>query len=276
MQDTMGLWLQQAGRWPIPTPEQQLLLGRAIKRSQQPDATARELRQGQRAKERLVRGNLRLVVSIAKSYRRQLSGCRGLEMLDLMQEGCIGLQRAAEKFDFEKGYRFSTYATWWVRQAMGRCISYYGRMIRVPCSTHDLLRRWRHRPAEQSVEDFAAYWDYKPARVRIELEQATITDCFSTDARVHHHEEGAAVIELLAAPEPPDDLEQLREQLEWLAKLDPAGLDLLTLHKEQGLNRAEISEAKGWEYRETCQRLNRAKDRLRTAAGAGVRELLAS
>ena len=169
-----------------------------------------------------MRGNP-LAVSIAKSYRRrQLSGCRGLELLDLMQEGCIGLQRAAEKFDYEKGYKFFD-----LRHLVdppvpwGRCISYYGRMIRVPCSTHDLLRRWRHRPAEQSVEDFAAYWDYKPARVRIELEQATITDCFSTDARVHHQEEGAAVIELLAAPEPPEDLEQLREQLEWLAKLDP-------------------------------------------------------
>ena len=269
-------WLTEAGRWPIPTPEQQILLGKAIKRSQQPDATAREKRQGQRAKERLIRGNLRLVVSVSKSYSRALSGCHGLEIADLLQEGAIGLQRAAEKFDFEKGYKFSTYATWWIRQGMGRLLSYSGRMIRVPCSTHDLLRRWRHRPTGQSLEDFAAFWDYSPAKVLAELEQAEITDCVSTDARVRNHDDHGALIELLAAPEPPDNLEQLREQLEWLAKLDPEGLDLLTLHKEQGHTRAEIAEAKGWSSNEVRKYLDSAKARFRQTAGAGAQQLLAS
>ncbi len=96
-------------------------------------ALAKRIERGDRqAKERMINSNLRLVVSIAKRYRGH-----GVSFGDLIQEGVIGLNRAAEKFDWRKGFKFSTYATWWIRQACQRAISNQGRTIRVPAHVHE-------------------------------------------------------------------------------------------------------------------------------------------
>ena len=125
--DSLRLYLRQIGRVPLLTAEQEVALARRIERG---DITA---------KAQMVEANLRLVVSIAKSYLG-----RGLSFLDLIQEGSLGLIRAVEKFDYRKGYKFSTYATWWIRQAVTRAIADKARTIRIPVHMVEKLNKVVH------------------------------------------------------------------------------------------------------------------------------------
>jgi RNA polymerase primary sigma factor len=118
--DALQLFLNEAGRWPLLTKEEEVALAKQIERG---DAEA---------KERMINSNLRLVVSIAKRYQGH-----GLSLLDLIQEGIIGLIRAVEKFDWRRGFKFSTYATWWIRQAVQRGVANKSRTIRIPVHIAD-------------------------------------------------------------------------------------------------------------------------------------------
>ncbi|HVL38201.1 MAG TPA: sigma-70 family RNA polymerase sigma factor [Fimbriimonadaceae bacterium] len=124
LEDSVRMWLRKIGRISLLTCEQEVKL-------------ASHAKQGcKKCKQAMIEANLRLVVSIAKRYVG-----RGLSMQDLIQEGNMGLIRAVEKFDHTKGYRFSTYATWWIRQAVSRAISDQGRTIRVPVHTLESVNR---------------------------------------------------------------------------------------------------------------------------------------
>ncbi len=125
--DSLRLYLRAIGRVSLLTAEQEVLLARRIERGDM------------RAKQQMIEANLRLVVSIAKSYLG-----RGLTFLDLIQEGSMGLIRAVEKFDYRRGYKFSTYATWWIRQAVTRAIADKGRTIRIPVHMVEKLNKVVH------------------------------------------------------------------------------------------------------------------------------------
>jgi RNA polymerase primary sigma factor len=130
--DALQLFLNQAARYPLLTAAQEVELAKRIERG---DREAKDL---------MINSNLRLVVSIAKRYQRA-----DLPLLDLIQEGIFGLIRAAEKFDWRRGYKFSTYATWWIRQAIQRGVANKGRTIRIP--VHVLQRERRLARAEQQL-----------------------------------------------------------------------------------------------------------------------------
>lgn len=148
--DTVGLYLKEAGRVPLLTAEEEVSITKRIEQGvlareklaneEVPDEERWELHKliqdGWDAREHLIRANARLVISVAKKYIG-----RGVPFLDLIQEGNIGLMRAAKKFDHRRGYKFSTYATWWIRQAVTRAIADQGRTIRVPVHMGDQVSR---------------------------------------------------------------------------------------------------------------------------------------
>lgn len=125
--DPVRLYLRECGANPLLSAEQEMNLAKIIEKGKKKDATPEEKEAARAAKEEMANANLRLVVSIAKKYPG-----RGMPFLDLIQEGNIGLLKAVDKFDYTKGYKFSTYATWWIRQAITRSIADQARTIRVP------------------------------------------------------------------------------------------------------------------------------------------------
>ena len=132
-------YLREIARYPLLSPEQEIQLGRQIARMQQPDCSNHELRQGQRARDRFIQSNLKLVVNIAKKYDGRQR--KAMMLLDLIQEGNIGLARAVDMFDPSRGYRFTTYAYWWIKQAIHRAIANNDNMIRMPSSLHEKIIR---------------------------------------------------------------------------------------------------------------------------------------
>ncbi|GAB4404851.1 MAG: RNA polymerase sigma factor RpoD [Anaerolineales bacterium] len=180
--DTIGLYLKEVGRVPLLTAEEEVQLAKRIERGR----VAREelarggltterreelrffIEDGWAAREHLITANSRLVISVAKKYMG-----RGVPFLDLIQEGNIGLIRAAKKFDYRRGHKFSTYATWWIRQAVTRAIADQGRTIRVPVHMGDQINkllRVQHQLTQRlgrdpSVEELAEHLEVTPQKV---------------------------------------------------------------------------------------------------------------
>ena len=165
--DPVRLYLQDIGRVDLLTQEQELTLARLVQRREQllregdpgnnepneselDELAAKErrlaLHRGKRAKERMIQANLRLVVSVAKKYQR-----RGMDLLDMVQEGTLGLERAVERFDPTRGFRFSTYAYWWIRQGITRALASQSRTIRLPVHITEKLNRIKRAQRELSA-----------------------------------------------------------------------------------------------------------------------------
>lgn len=181
--DPVRMYLQEIGRVPLLDAQQEVELSmqmetgrRAVEKLKTgeaagPEETAilqRARRDGDRAQQRLVEANLRLVVSIAKKYVG-----RGMPLLDLVQEGNLGLMRAVEKFDYRKGFKFSTYASWWIRQAVTRALADQGRTIRVPVHMVETINKLaavqralnQELGREPTIEEIAEDLELEPAKV---------------------------------------------------------------------------------------------------------------
>jgi RNA polymerase primary sigma factor len=247
--DDLRLYLEAAGAEPLLTKEEEVELAMSIEHGKEAeerlglgrirsDATERKLREAtrkaERARKRFILANLRLVVSIAKKYQGQ-----GLPLLDLIQEGNIGLMRGVELFDWRRGFKFSTYATWWIRQAITRAIADRGRSIRIPVHVHERIRKVRQTKErltqqtgkEPSPEELAREAGL-PVEALDQLEVASRQEPRSLHEPVGEDTELGDLVALVEAEDPVDSVEDamLREEIGVAvhATLEPLEQEVIT------------------------------------------------
>ena len=245
--NTVRDYLKEIGRTPLLKSEEEVKYANQIQAMlpllEKENLTLEEeqiVRLGQRAKQKMVEANLRLVVSIAKKYQN-----RGLSMLDLIQEGSIGLMRATEKFDASKGYKFSTYSYWWIRQAMTRAIANYARTIRLPIhitqdlnkikkATRKLSQKLGRKPTDLEI---ANELDLDLSKLRSLAQSARITKPKSLNVTIDENqtELGQILADDGASPSDFVSSQETRAHIQSLLHtLSPKQRDVITLR--YGLN----------------------------------------
>lgn len=250
--DSVRLYLREIGKIPLLTPEEEA------------DLAQRIVKGDKKAKDKMVEANMRLVVSIAKRY-----GGRGLDFLDLIQEGNTGLLRAVDKFDPDKGFKFSTYATWWVRQAITRAIADQARTIRIPVhmveTINKVLRTTRKLTAElnrePTNEEIAAALDMEPEK--IDYVMRIKQDIASLDASIGREgDDEESVLGDFVEDEERDSPEEsaanqiLKEQLsEIIATLTDREQKIIRLRFGIGGGRPHTLEEVGAEFDVTRERI---------------------
>jgi RNA polymerase primary sigma factor len=243
--DSIGWYLSTIGRVPLLTAAEEIELAHHVqagKRLQQLPAEEltpkhkRQLRMAQRARDRMMAANLRLVVSVAKKYQNQ-----GLELLDLVQEGAIGLERAVDKFDPAMGYKFSTYAYWWIRQGMTRAIDNSARTIRLPIHISEKLSKMRrisrelsHRLGRQPNRlELSHAMDMAPQDLEELMSQSA--PCASLDAHARGEEDRSTLGELIADPASNEHMDSMDRHIQkehlgtWLSQLNDREQKILKL-----------------------------------------------
>jgi RNA polymerase sigma factor (sigma-70 family) len=248
MIDPLSDYLAAIGKFPLLTAEQEIRLGRQVARHMElrnapGERTKQELRQikiGIRARDTIVKSNLRLVVHAAKKYSNRLKS-NNMELIDLIQEGAFGLQRAAELFDPSRGYKFSTYSYWWIRQSISRAIYNNERLVKIPQRVLDKLYQ-----ATKAEAEFVQVNGRTPTRKELAAivgitadELATLVNYNMPHASLNQSftDDGICIIDLIADPNVPDEMmtDEYSEQLQ-LAFFYLSDSDREIIARRYGLN----------------------------------------
>jgi RNA polymerase primary sigma factor len=284
--DSVGLYLKEMARVPLLSLEEEVQLARKLCNAQDAQADLQRnghnldeqdrleqiIEDGRLAREHLIKANTRLVVSIAKKYMG-----RGVPFLDLIQEGNLGLMKAVEKFDYTRGYRFSTYATWWIRQTITRAIADQGRTIRVPVHMSDRIRRLYKtaRQLEQehgrkpTPEEIAEEMDLEPRKVRWMLKVSWRPLSLERPVGEEEDSELGSFIEDENTPTPTQSAYQnlLREKVEEvLSTLTPREARILRL-------RFGLQNGRSYTLEEVGQKFGLTRERIRQIEGKALRRL---
>jgi RNA polymerase primary sigma factor len=286
--DTVGLYLKEMARVPLLTTEEEVALAKRLEAATAAEANMKSARQsanhdmlqalincvedGKDARDHLIKANTRLVVSIAKRYMG-----RGVPFLDLIQEGNLGLMKAVEKFDYARGFRFSTYATWWIRQTITRAIADQGRTIRVPVHMSDRIRHLYKtaRQLEQehgrkpTAEEIAAEMDLEPRKVQWMLKVSWRPLSLERPVGEEEDSELGNFIEDDSTPTPSQSAYQnlLREKVEEvLSTLTPREARILRL-------RFGLQNGRQYTLEEVGQKFGLTRERIRQIEGKALRRL---
>ncbi|MEL6148420.1 MAG: sigma-70 family RNA polymerase sigma factor [Chloroflexota bacterium] len=286
--DVVGLYLKEAGRVPLLTASEEVDLA---KRMEKAEIAAQHLEMygedlpmddqyalrdvindGELAQEHLIRANARLVISVAKKYIG-----RGVPFLDLIQEGNIGLIRATNKFEYQRGHKFSTYATWWIRQAVSRAVADQGRTIRVPVHMGDQLNRMRRVQLrllqelgrEPTIPEMAEGMETTPDKVENLLEIARRPVSLETPIDDEGDSTFGDFVEDINSPAPADEVAStlLQEQLEGaLDRLPPREAQILRL-------RYGLEDGRVYTLEEVGQTIGVTRERVRQLEAQALNRL---
>jgi len=285
--DSISLYLKEMALTPLLSSEEELVLAKRIARARQAKRELarplnrevdlrRELdgmiQDGRLARDALIKANTRLVVSVARRYQG-----RGVPFLDLIQEGNLGLMKAVEKFEYQRGFRFSTYATWWIRQSIARAVADQGRTIRVPMHMIDRLRQLYKagQEMEQSLgrapthQELADHLEVDTTRLRWLLQVAQPPISLESPVGDEEETELGMYVEDISTPSPAQVTYEnmLRERVEQvLATLTPREARILRLRFGLGYDRPYTLEEVG-------QKFGLTRERIRQIEGKALRQL---
>ncbi len=259
--DSVRLYLREIGKIPLLTPPEEITLAHKVRRGEK------------KAKDQMAEANMRLVVSIAKRYVG-----RGLDLLDLIQEGNTGLLRAVEKFDPDKGFKFSTYATWWIRQAITRAIADQARVIRIPVhmveTINKLLRNQRRLTQELGREPTN---DELAEAMEMEVEKIDHImkikqDIASLDAPVRDDEEDSTLVQFIEDEDTKSPEESATDQL--LKEHVGQMLDILTPREQKILRmRFGLEDGRTHTLEEVGQEFGVTRERIRQIEAKALAKL---
>jgi RNA polymerase primary sigma factor len=286
--DVVGLYLKEAGRVPLLNAEEEVSLAKRMERAVEARRTLEEegdrlplddvydlrdlISDGELAQEHLVRANARLVISVAKKYIG-----RGVPFLDLIQEGNIGLIRATNKFEYRRGHKFSTYATWWIRQAVSRAVADQGRTIRVPVHMGDQLNRMRRIQMrltqelgrDPSIDEIAGRMETTPDKVENLLEIARRPVSLETPIDEEGDSTFGDFVEDVSSPAPAEEVATnlLHEQLK-------TALDRLPQREAQILKlRYGLEDGRVYTLEEVGQAIGVTRERVRQLEAQALNRL---